>query len=415
MNAQAKQVTVIGAGMVGICCALSLAEAGCRVSVLDRAEPGQQTSYGNAGVISPFSYVPITTPGLWKQVPAMLLDPKSYLRVPFSYLPRFAGWGLRFLANGSEAKARATSHAMERLTAPCIDLFRHHLHGTGHEGLIRDAMYIHAFRDEAKVGWEGFGYALRREKGVELELIDGEELRRLEPALSHDFRKAVLIKGQARTLSPGRLGQVLTEKAKRLGVTFEQVEVKQLRKRDRGWQIMTAAGERDVENILVAAGPWSAQLLKPLGISVPLEAERGYHVEFPDPGLELSNSVMDADMGSVASTMEGGLRFAGTAEFMGLDKKPTQQRIQMMAAQVKLLVPNIRTQGMKSWMGQRPSLPDNLPAIGEIEGCAGLFTAFGHSHWGLMMAPATGRLVAQQIMGQPPNHNVQAYAPDRFG
>ncbi len=411
----AKEVTIIGAGIVGICCALSLQERGIPVRLLDRSEPGQETSFGNAGVVSPWSIIPQAVPGIWKKLPAMLLNPKSALSVRLSFWPKMVPWGMRFLGNSGEKTVREISDAMELLCRPSIDLYRRHLQGTGHEDLITDSLYVHAFRHPEQANLDGLDYLIRREKGGDLDRIDGVELRRIEPALSRDFKAAIVIKGQARVTSPGRLAAVLADKARIQGAEIVQTELKGLsRAQDGGWQLATAQGLLHADKVVLAAGVWSAEILKPLGLSIPLVAERGYHVEFPTPSASLNNSVMDVDAKVVASSMQGGLRVAGTAEFASVDAPADPGKEKTLTAQAKSMVPDLDSSGARFWMGRRPSFPDSLPAIGPLNGKDGLYTAFGHSHYGLMMAPKTGELVADIISDRSPNIDLDPFSLARF-
>ncbi|SLN39640.1 NAD(P)/FAD-dependent oxidoreductase [Ruegeria meonggei] len=410
-----EQVTIIGAGIVGICCALSLQERGIPVRLIDRGKPGQETSFGNAGVVSPWSIIPQAMPGIWKSLPQMLLNPKGALSVRASFWPKMIPWGLRFLGNSSEKSVREISDAMELLCRPSIDLYRRHLQGTGHEDLITDSYYIHAFRNREQADLNGLGYLIRQEKGGDLVLVDGAELRRLEPALSEKFKAAIVIKGQARVTSPGRLGAILAEKARLQGAEIVQTEVSKLiQTQDGSWQITTSQDTLHAPRLILAAGVWSADLLKPFGLPVPLVAERGYHVEFPNPLVQLSNSVMDVDAKVVASSMLGGLRVAGTAEFGSVDAPADPRKKEILTEQAKAMLPDLETSEARFWMGRRPSFPDSLPAIGPINGSEGLYAAFGHSHYGLMMAPKTGELVADLVSGRSPNVDMAPFSLARF-
>lgn len=409
-------VTVLGAGIVGICAGLSLIERGFKVTLVDRDAPGQATSFGNAGVISPWSIIPQAMPGVWKQLPKWVLDPLGPASVKPSYLPKLAGWGLRFLAQSSPDNARKNSAAMDFLNRDCVDLFRQHLAGTGHEDLIRDSYYVHAFRDGSAARLEGLDNTLRREAGANLERISGSELQVLEPALSTDFEAAIVIKGQARALSPGKIGAVLADKFRRSGGDVKKAVVHSINPdENKGWTYTTDQGDVSTDKIVLAMGVWSAELLKPLGIKVPLEAERGYHVCFTDPDIELNHSVLDVDRKFVASSMTDGLRVAGNAEFAGLDAPANDKRIQMLIKVARQALPELNTKNYTSWSGQRPSFPDSLPCIGELQGFPGLISAFGHSHYGLMQAPKTGRVVADIIEGLPMNSDLSAYSVARFG
>ncbi len=408
-------VTVLGAGIVGICTALALVEKGLRVRLVDRDAPGQGTSSGNAGIVSPWSVVPQSMPGLGKKVPGWLLDPLGPVAVRPGYLPRMAPWGLRFLYEGRGSRIGAISDAMDLLNCDNVSLYRQLLNGTGQDDLLRDSYYVHAFRNAKAADPQTQDYSLRRKLGAPVERIEAAELRDLEPALSPDIKAAILLKGQARVTSPGRLGTVLAEKFARLGGEILREDVKALLPGDQGgWTYVTETAQVWTQKLVLAMGVWSAELLKPLGIRIPLEAERGYHVSFADPGISLTHSVMDMDMKFVASSMEDGLRVAGTAEFAGLDAPINQKRADGLAKLAQRLLPDLRTENASTWSGQRPSLPDSLPCIGEIKGFPDLIAAFGHSHYGLMMAPKTGRIVADIASGAPVNIDLSPYKPLRY-
>ncbi len=407
-------VTILGAGIVGICCALSLAERGVAVRLIDRGDPGQETSFGNAGVISPWSVVPQSMPGIWKTIPRLMWGRGRPLSVRTAFWPRMVPWGLRFLRNGTERQVRRAADAMAQLCGPSVELYRRHLEGTGQEHLVRDGAYVHAFRDGSRVSLDALDYRIRQEMGAALELVGADELRRIEPALSREFQAAVLIHGQARALAPGRIGAVLADKASGMGAEILRAEIRALRRDSEGWVIETNGGALRAARLVVAMGAWSAALLKPLGISVPLVAERGYHIELPDPGVALNNSVMDVDGKIVASSMEEGLRVAGQAEFADVEARPDPRREALLLRQARAAIPDLAGDRPRFWMGRRPSFPDSLPMIGEFAGQPGLFAAFGHSHYGLMMAPKTGELVAGLVTGQTPNADLRAFASDRF-
>lgn len=408
-------VTIIGAGIVGICCALSLQERGAKVRLIDRSAPGQETSFGNAGVISPWSVVPQAVPGIWKSIPSMLLNRDGPLSVRMAFWPKMIPWGLRFLAKSEEASTRAVADAMDILCNPSIMLFRRHLQGTGYEDLVADSCYVHAFRNPGDARLTDLGYLIRKEKGAELELLGADALRREEPALSPDFKAAILIKGQARARSPGKIAQVLADKARNQGAEFVQTEITALEKDGgEGWKLSTSNGPMTARKIVLAAGVWSAELLKTLGIKSALVAERGYHVEFPAASLELNNSVMDVDAKVVASSMTGGIRLAGSSEFGAIDAPPDPRKKTLLARQASAMLPGLETEGMTFWMGRRPSFPDSLPALGPVPQQQGLYAAFGHSHYGLMMAPKTGELIADLVAGVAPNIDLKPFDPLRY-
>jgi len=410
-----EQVTVLGAGIVGICCTLSLLERGISVRLIDRAAPAMGASFGNAGVISPWSCVPQSLPGVWRSVPKWLLDPDGPVSIRWRYLPKLIPWTVRFLNAGRGERVPAIADAMDALNRPNVELYRRFLEDTGHEGLVRDAWYIHAYRDPAGAKPSDLAWQLREAHGAPMARIDGRELRELEPALSEEYKSAVVIKQQARATSPGRLGAVLAEKARQMGAELQVAAINAVQPgADGGWTLLAEGSRVESSKLVIAAGAWSADLLRPLGFKLPLEAERGYHLEFADPGVTLNNSVMDVDGKFVVSSMEDGLRSAGTAEFAGLDAPPNYRRARIFARLTRRLLPDLNTAGAREWMGVRPSFPDSLPCIGEVPGFRGLYAAFGHSHYGLGMAPATGQAIASLLTEGASKINLEPYRIDRF-
>lgn len=406
---------VIGGGMVGLCSALALAERGVPVTLIDRDPPGQGASMGNAGVISPFAVVPMALPGLWRNLPRWLADPLGPVALRPSHGLAFAPWAWRFFRAGRADRVARTSEAMAALNHDNTTLFRSLLAGTGQEHLVRDSSYVMAFRAGRKVDPESLENRLRRAAGGSVEIIDGPALREIEPAASDDFVGALLLSGQARALSPGAICKVIEGKLRGLGARVLREEVRALRPDGAGgWEVRTNAGHHRATKIVLAAGVWSAQLLAPLGVRLPLEAERGYHIAFPGAKVDINNSLMDLDLRLVASSMEGGVRAAGTAEFGGLDAKPSARRAAVLAEAARRAVPGLRGYDHEVWSGQRPSFPDSLPALGRIGTLPGLICAFGHSHWGFMMGPRSGRIVADLALDHEPNIDLAPYAPTRF-
>ena len=410
-----KDVTVIGAGIVGICTALCLLEKGFTVRVIDPDPPADGASSGNAGVISPWSCVPQSLPGLWKNVPWWLFDPDGPLAVRWSYTPQLLPWLIRFFGAASPKRLPAIADAMLTVNRPSIDLYRHFLGGTEDGDLVRDSLYLHVFRNPAKADLELLPWRLRRERGVPLEVLKNGEIREIEPELSPEFKAAVAVKGQGRTANPGRLGKVLAAKAEALGARFLRRRIHRLLPgADGSCRLETGEGDLFATKVVLAAGAWSARLLAALNVNLPLEAERGYHLVFEDPGVSLGNSVLDGDRKFVTSSMEMGVRCAGTAEFAGLDAAPNYRRSQVFKRLAKRLLPNLNTETTSEWMGVRSATPDSVPFIGPVPGHHNIYAAFGHGHLGLTGAPMTGRMIAAMAANEPSNVNMEPYRLDRF-
>ena len=409
-------VTIIGAGVVGICCALSLLEKGVKVKILGTDPLTQSASHGNAGVISPWSCIPQSMPGVWKSIPKWLLDPEGPASVRVRYLLKLMPWAMEFLKASSPHRVIETVEGMAKLNLNAIDLYRHHLKGSGQEHLLQDSWYLHIYEDASAADLKDWAWQLRVDQGATVELISGDELREIEPDLSERYNAAIVIKEQARALSPGQLCITLTDKIQKLGGEFICAMASEIRPtHDAGWSVTTVNGEIKSDLVIIAAGAWSGRLLAPLNVRMPLEPERGYHLMFRDPGVSLTHSIMETGGKFVTSLMDTGIRSAGTAEFAGLDAPPDYRRAQMLKHMTKRMLPSLNTDDTAEWMGVRPSMPDSLPCIGRIPGHEGLLAAFGHSHYGLSMAPETGRSIADLVVGSTPSIDLNPYRIDRFG
>ena len=369
---------------------------------------------GNAGVVSPWSIVPQSLPGIWRKIPGLFFGLGRPLSIHPKVAVRMIPWGVRFLKQGRNAEVCRVSEAMSQICGPSIELYQKHLQGTGHEGLLRDSYYVHAFRDGSRANLTDLEYRIRSERGAEIELIGRDRLAEVEPDLSEDFKAAVVIKGQARVRSPGMLGRVLADKARRLGASFIRADVTGIQCKDSGWAILCDGDLLEADRLVVCLGAWSPGLLKWTNLKIPLMAERGYHVEFSDPGIEINNSVMDVDAKVVASSMEGGVRVAGQAEFAPIDAPPDGRRKDRLVKIAKAAFRDLHIDRPSFWMGRRPSFPDSLPMLGDVPDHRGLFLNFGHSHYGLMMAPKSGDLIAQLICGEQTAPKIDDFSPCRF-
>ena len=217
------------------------------------------------------------------------------------------------------------------------------------------------------------------------------------------------------TTDPSQLVKGLAKYAQRQGATMLQRDVMDIHPMDAGGvRLSTDDGDIVCEKLVIAAGAWSGKLAARCGEKVPLEAERGYHVMLREPGVELRSIVGSAKRKFLATSMDGGLRLAGTTEFAGLDAAPDYGRAELLRRQARELFPDVNNDDFSQWMGQRPSLPDSVPVIGHSQRHRGVLYAFGHQHVGLTCAPKTGRLIADLVAGRIPNIDLGPYRVDRF-
>ena len=409
-------IAVIGAGIVGVSAASYLLRDGHRVTLVDRDGPGEGASKGNAGAISPGSCVPLAMPGTLAKVPKWLLDPDGPLVVRPSYFPRAAPWLLRFALAGREGRVALIADALRALHAPTFDSYAPLLANAQAGHLIRRSGCLVVYRSRKAFEASAREWTMRRERGVRVEAVNGEALRQMEPALSPALACGVFLPEHGYTTDPYRLVKVLADCFVLDGGVFRKAEARALRARaDDGVELVMADGATTgFDKVVIAAGAWSGALTATIGLRLPLETQRGYHVTLADAGIAPRIPVASSEGKFYATPMEGGLRVAGTVEFAGLDAAPDFGRARRLLVQLKVLYPEARTEPFSEWMGHRPCFPDSLPVIGPAPGVANVILAFGHGHNGMTSGPVTGRLIADIVAGRSPPIDLGPYRPDRF-
>jgi D-amino-acid dehydrogenase len=410
-----QNVTVIGAGLIGIACAAYLQRDGHRVTVVASRGPGEDCSFGNSGLLSPASVVPPAVPGAWRNIPRWLLDPLGPLVVRWRYAPRLFPWLLDWLRSCGEQRAREVSRALAALHAPVFENYAPLLADAGATGLItRTGQLYVSERDDGAAGTP-FQQALRKEAGVRAEHLSGDAARELEPALSKKCRSALFLPDNGHSVNSFRLVQSVAAHFQRSGGTLLMRTVTGFETgADGPRRLLTDAGSMPIETLVIAAGAWSHRLTEQLGTRLPLEAERGYHLMLPRPGITLRLPLVNRDHNFTMTTMDSGLRLAGTAEFAGVDAPPDYRRARMLLGHGQRTLPGLHGDGATEWMGCRPSLPDGLPVIDRSPRFPRVYFACGHAHFGLTEAPTTGKLIAEMISGRPPSIDLLPYRATRF-
>ena len=411
-----QRVVVIGAGIVVVGAAIWLARDGRQVTVLDPNGPAGGTSYGNAGILAASSIVPVTVPGLLGKAPKLLFGRSGPLFLKWRYLPRLLPWLVRYLRHCNLADVDRIAAA---LTPSIGDSLEQHLalaRGTPAERFIQPVSYTYAYAARAAYESDGLAWRVRAAHGFVAEELEEPRLRALEPSLGPEVRFGAQVRGHAWVRDPGAYVKALARYAESLGVTFEVAAAEGF-ERDASTVVgvRTSAGVIPCDHAVLTAGVWSAQLLEPLGFRVPLESERGYHLELVDAEGGPSIPMALAAYKFIATPMEGRLRLAGIVEFGGLDAPASEAPYRLLRQQAQAAFPDLKWTSEKRWLGLRPATPDSIPVIGAVPGLQGLHIGFGHQHVGLTGGPKTGRLIADLIAGRAPNFDLRPYAIERFG
>lgn len=409
------RVAVIGAGVVGLATASHLLRRGFDVTLIDPTPPGEACSFGNAGCLSRASCVPLGLPGMWKKVPGWLVDPEGPFSIRWRYALSLAPWLWQLHRNTSMERVAAIADALHPLVDPSIDGWRTLAQWAGTPDLIRQEGYAVAYESEAAFVADRLGRALRLARGVRIDVLTGRAIRDYEPALAPSVTHLVAMPEQGHVASPLRLSRALATKLRSDGAAFVAARALDFDLREaRVAAVVTSAGRVDVDAVVLAAGAQSKALAARLGSRVPLEAERGFHVMLANPSLSLRGPICSGEGKYFITSMEDGMRVAGTVELASVDAPPRYDRTRALLRGARRLLPGLEFGEVTEWMGRRPSLPDSLPVIGRAPAAANAFFAFGHGHVGLTTAPRTGEIVADLVAGTPTPIDLQPYAPERF-
>jgi glycine/D-amino acid oxidase-like deaminating enzyme len=410
-----RSVSVIGVGVVGLSAALYLLRRGMSVEIIDELPPAGVASFGNSGFLVADTALPAALPGVAGKVPGWLADPVGPFAVKPGYAAAAAPWLARFLFASRKAQI---FHGSDALGSLHCTTFKHWqdlvgLETFGH--LIRRNGQIYLWDGPKASPKSGCEEALRHRLGINFEMLDQAQIQTLIPGVSSTISKGLFVPSNGHTVNRGRLVKVFGEKVRQAGGRFAHERVLKLIPREGiGWTLFTNVANRHRRTVLVACGAWSNRLPQPLGLSEPLESERGYHAVLPNPSVRLDFPILHKSGLFGVTSMEMGLRLAGTVEIAGLEHPPTERRARHIVVQARRLFPSIECDEPCFWMGHRPSLPDSLPVIGPFANSQGLFGCFGHGHAGLAGGPASGHLVAQLICGEKPDISAGPYSPSRF-
>ncbi len=396
------RVTVVGAGIIGVCVAYELQRRGARVTLIERDEPGRGASYGNSGAISEGSVMPLATPSVIAKAPGMLLDPRSPLHVPLGYLFRALPWLARFAAAARASEIERISRALHALHQQAVE---HHLAlaaDIGAAELVVRRGHLHLYPDAAALAADQASWDLRQRFGIAFERLDRAGVEALEPAIAPRYQVGMFLRDHAMVVNPLRYVHKIAEAFEERGGCLVRDEVRAIRPRPAGggWQISTAAAQRDADHVVLAAGVWSTTLLAPLGLFYPLESQRGYHTMFLGVPAPVSRTVVLTDHKIFATPMEEGLRAGGMVDIAGLKRPPDMRRAAWIAGLARESIRGLDGAVERVWMGHRPCFPDTLPRVGAAPKLPGLWLAFGHGHLGLTDSANTARQIAAELLAQ---------------
>lgn len=411
-NRERTDIAVIGAGVVGLTTALALVDAGREMVLVDPGQPGMGASYGNAGTIAGYATSPVGTPDVLRALPSLMFSRTSPLAIRHRALPSLMPWLLRFLVQSLPRAAARNSHAIAALLAGAAEGWDDLALRVQGAGILQRRGCLYLYETPEALAGARAEMDRRRALGVEVELLDPDRLAEMEPGLPQGLGGAAYFSGATFLDDPGRMMGLIADqvlaRARHL-----QLRAERLTRGPDGVVIEGPGLHLHARRVVIAAGAHSRKLAAQAGDRVPLDTERGYHVEWDMAAPLLSRPACPTSRGFYFCPMAGRLRVAGTVELGGLGLPPSAHRVRKLVEGARAFFPDL-PEPDRNWMGFRPSLPDSLPVIGPSQGGDEVVLAFGHGHLGVTMAPMTARIVAALLTDQPPPLDISPYRPGRF-
>jgi D-amino-acid dehydrogenase len=411
------RVAVVGAGIVGLSTAIYLRRAEVEVTLYDRAAPGRETSIWNAGVLATSSLIPLANPGIFRRLPRLLLNRTPGVRVDWRAARSVLPWGLRFLAASRKAHSERSVAALHALISRSRLCHADLLGQAGAADLLREEGWLFLYRSPDAFAASAAARPVYERYGIRHEILSADALRDFEPGLTGRFAGAVQFPGSAFVTDPRHAMDAYARLLRGLGARTQESDVRRVEPVDEGrWRVQTNRGaEGPFDHVVLAAGAWTNWLLQPFG-SLPLIVERGYLRRYALAGAAaLRRPVYDVENGYVLSPRPEGVQLSSGTEITTLDRPPRPEMFFDAERRARSALPLGAPLDPEPAVGNRPSLPDGLPAIGPLAGRPGLWVAAGHQHVGFSTGPASGELIRDLILSRTPMIHAKPFSAARFG
>ena len=406
------RVVVVGAGVVGLCCAWFLRRDGHDVWVVDRGGlDGDRCSLGNAGIIVPSHFVPLAAPGMVAAGLKMMAKRSSPFRIKPSLDPALAKWCMEFMKHCTAEHVDRCAPILRDMHLESKRLFLDFDEKWGHSfGLAQKGMLM-LCRSEEGLSEEVEVAERARELGLRAEVLDPAQISDVEPGISVDVLGAVHFLDDCH-VEPHIFVRQLQSRLQEAGVKFvwnQEVNDLSAGRLDLGQTVL----EHDVA--VLACGSWTGHLAKTLGLNVPLQPGKGLHFTAQRPPQSLQTAALLKEARIAVTPMSDGVRFAGTMELGEWSHEPDPLRAKAMAENIAPYLPDFPAslfEGQTAWTGLRPCSPDGMPYVGASRKLSNVFFATGHGMMGLSLGPVTGKTVADVVDGKAQTSAL--LSPDRF-
>jgi D-amino-acid dehydrogenase len=386
---------------------------GHQVTLYDPVGAAGGASFGNAGTFANYACIPVNNPTVFRDLPHYLLSGSSPLRLRWGYLPQLAPWLLGFLRSSTTARYTQSATALASLLGRAQTGYTDLIDEAGLEGYIRTRECLYLYSSMAAFEASRPTLELRRALGVQTRILDQAEITKLEPNLQTLFARAALFEGSWHLSDPAAFLHDLQHWLMGRGMQVRALSVHSIRPQPDGVVLGTPEGSAKHDYVALCAGAHSKVLAAQCGDTLPLEAERGYHLMYPGTSHLISRPVGWAERGFYMTPMAQGIRVAGTVELAGLGSAKHQGLMDLLHFSSQKALPELGTP-TAPWLGFRPTLPDGLPVLGRSRNSARVVYAFGHQHIGLTLGGLSGMLVADQVAGRASLLDLKPFAASRF-
>lgn len=407
-------VIVLGAGMVGVCSALALKRKGVKVTLIDSNEPGSETSFGNAGIITPSSLIPFNNPKLFKSLPGFLANKSNGFRYSISYALSEMMTLMHFVSQSKQQSTqRRTSHLYQLIERSSV-LHLAQSNAANCQEQLRPSGWLKLYRHEQS--WQNAQYeqSIYRDYNIQTELMDAAQIAAFEPNLKAVYQRGMHITQALSVASPGGLVKSYSEHYLELGGEFVRCLINKICKVGEYWQLTNSTGEAfQCKQLVMATGPWSKALLATLDVKLPMIFERGGHREYSvAAGSALQVPIHDVDGSFVATPIKDGIRISCGVELNHQLAEHSDTQLDIVETNARQSM-DFADQSRSQWQGARPTLPDSMPVIGPSK-LAGLWYNTGHQHIGFSTGPGSAEILANWMLGETLSEDQRAFDPQRF-
>ncbi len=408
-----KKIAIVGAGIVGISSGIYLAKRGCDVTLIDKDFKGKPASYGNASWLSSPSITPVLMPGMVKKIPKLLFSKDGPLFLRFPGFIKIIPFLLKYLTYTNKNKVEHISKNLAYLLKDSVNEHKQLAEGTNATKWIEDCPFLFIYKNKNDFINDEYTWSLRKKHGFKLIEVEQEELRSLVPGLSSEYKFAIKIDNLGYISNSQNYLDDLLDGFKSLGGKLIQDEVLDISEKEDLVQVVGREKSVLVEDIIISSGVYSDKFAKKFGVKVPIQSERGYHLELYETDIKLKYPIMNGYLKLAITPRPTGIRFAGLVEFGSLNSNPNPKAFELLMRNANSMFPGIKFKTKQEWSGHRPSTVDSLPIIGSSSVNKKIHFGYGHHHIGLTGGPKTGKILSKTILRDNEKLDIESFNPSR--